>query len=218
MPKPSTMTSAAVLATLAVALLGTSASAQPPRKAPDPNADWPCVQAKVPRLTSTQIWDGPATEDVKGWFDNDEVRKLVPVLASRRVPFEDAAKSIKTFADGLPAEKRNATLTLLFAGFLANVNDDRAAVISGIERYQQRQKGRAKELEREGLEIVALKEKSKTDPKAAEALQKAEELYNWNVRIFQERNLNLPLACEIPVLIESRAFEIAREIRSHMKD
>ena len=41
--------------------------------------------------------------------------------------------------------------------------------------------------------------------------------YNWNARIFQERQQNLTMACEIPVLIEQRAYEIGRLIRGLMK-
>jgi hypothetical protein len=181
-------------------------------------SDWPCVQAKVIRLTSTQIWDGPPTEELKGWFDNEEARKLVPGLISRRVTMAEAAAAIKAYAAKFPAEKRNEALVQLFTGVLSNINDERASIISGIERFQSRQRGRAAELEREGSEIIKLKEKAAGDDKAKAELTKAQELFDWNVRIFQERNQTLPLACEIPVLIEQRAFELGREIRTHMKD
>jgi hypothetical protein len=36
------------------------------------------------------------------------------------------------------------------------------------------------------------------------------------VRVFAERQQSLPLACEVPVLIEQRLFAIAREIRERM--
>jgi hypothetical protein len=38
------------------------------------------------------------------------------------------------------------------------------------------------------------------------------------VRVFSERQQSLTLACEVPVLIEQRLFELGREIRSRMKD
>ena len=59
-----------------------------------------------------------------------------------------------------------------------------------------------------------LKERAASDEKARAELSIAEERYNWDVRVFSERQQSLPLACEVPVLIEQRLFELGREIRS----
>jgi hypothetical protein len=90
--------------------------------------------------------------------------------------------------------------------------------MSGIERFQQRQKGRAAEIERQGAVIRQLKERAASDEKARAELTVAEERYNWDVRVFSERQQSLPLACEVPVLLEQRLFELGREIRSRMSD
>ena len=113
---------------------------------------------------------------------------------------------------------RDETLKQLFAGLLATVNNERRLVISGIERFQQRQRGRAQEIERQGIEIHQLKERAATDESARAALMLAEDKYKWDVRVFTERQQSLPLACEVPVLIEQRLFALGREIRSHMRD
>ncbi len=176
-------------------------------------SDWPCVQRKVMTLTSTQIWDGPPVEELSGWESDAEIQRLIPILASRRVPEEEAAKEIKKYAESLPEAERDQKLTLLFAGLLSEINRNRTAVVNGIETFQKRQRLRATELEREGVEIAALKDKNLSE----EEMTKATELYNWNARIFQERQRNIPLACEIPVLIEQRIFALGREIRTHMK-
>jgi hypothetical protein len=63
-----------------------------------------------------------------------------------------------------------------------------------------------------------LREQAASDEKTHAELAAAEERYNWDVRVFSERQQSVPLACEIPVLIEQRLFELAREIRSHMND
>jgi hypothetical protein len=187
--------------------------------AADPaNPDWPCVQRKVRTLTSAQMWDGGAVEDLTQWRDNEEITKLVAVLASRRVPLAQAAAAISHFAGGQPQERRDDALKLLLAGLLDTINSDRAVVMSGIERFQQRQKARAAEIERQGVVLRQLKEQRASDEKARAALAAAEERYNWDVRVFSERQQSLPLACEVPVLIEQRLFELAREIRSHMND
>jgi len=182
------------------------------------SADWPCVQRKVAKLTSAQMWDGAPVDDLTKWRDNEEITKLIVVLASRRVSLEQATAAIARFAAAQPQERRNEALKLLFAGLLSTINSDRAGVMSGIERFQQRQKARAAEIERQGTAIQELKERAVNDEKAHAELAAAEDRYNWDVRVFSERQQSLPLACEVPVLIEQRLFALGREIRSRMND
>ena len=182
------------------------------------NPDWPCIQRKVATLTSVQMWDGPAVDDLSQWKDNEETRKLVAVLVSRRVLLEQAAASITQFASAQPQDKRDEALKLLFAGLLSTVNTDRATVMNGIERFQRRQKARAAEIERQDAELRKLKERAATDESARAELAAAEDRHNWDIRVFTERQQSLPLACEVPVVIEQRLFELGREIRSHMNE
>jgi len=181
-------------------------------------ADWPCVQRKVATLTSAQMWDGASVDDLTQWRDDEQITKLIAVLASRRVPLEQAAAAIAQFAAALPRETRDEALKLLFAGLLSTINSDRAVVMSGIERFQQRQRARAAEIERQGIAIRQLRARAASDEKARAEVAAAEEKYNWDVRVFSERQQSLPLACKIPVLIEQRLFELGREIRSRMSD
>jgi hypothetical protein len=201
------------IAALAVALAGSPAFA-----ADAANPDWPCVQRKIATLTAAQMWDGPPVDGLDGWGDNEAVSKLIAVLVSRRVPLDEAAAAIAAFAAAQPPDKRDDALTLLFAGLLSTTNGDRAVVISGIERFQQRQRARAAELERQGAAIRRLRERAATDEKAQAELAAAEEGYNWDARVFTERQQSLPLACEVPVLIEQRLFELGREIRARMNN
>jgi hypothetical protein len=117
-----------------------------------------------------------------------------------------------------PSDKRDDALKLLFAGLLDVINSDRAVVMSGIERFQQRQRRRAAEIERQGAVLRQLKERAASDETARAELASAEDRYNWDVRVLSERQQSLPLACEVPVLLEQRLFELGREIRSHMTD
>jgi hypothetical protein len=199
------------------AVCAAAAAAQAP-KAVDPNADWPCIQHKVLKLTAAQMWDGPPVDDLEGWRDNAEIGKLIPTLTSRRVPLEQAVAAVEAFAAAQPKEKRDEALKQLFAGLLVAVNVDRAVVMSGIERFQKRQRARAAAIERKGEAIRKLKERAAGDEKARAEIAAAEEKYNWDVRVFTDRQQTLPLACEIPVLIEQRLFAVAREIRGRMQD
>ena len=211
------MTSSRTIVGLIVA--GLMALAAPRALAADPaNPDWPCVQRKVAMLSSAQMWDGADVDDLTQWRDNEQITKLVAVLASRRVPIEQAAAAIAQFAAAQPPDQRDDALKLLFAGLLTTVNSDRAVVMSGIERFQRRQKARAAEIERQGAALRQLRERAANDDQARAELAAAQEQYNWDVRVFTERQQSLPLACEVPVLIEQRLFELGREIRARMKD
>jgi hypothetical protein len=178
--------------------------------------DWPCVQRKVEVLTSTQVWDGPPVEDVKGWNSVPEVSRLVQKLSNRRVPIEEAQAAIKAFAETLPEAKRNEQLILVFAGFFDTLNNQRKSVIHGIEKYLKAQQERSAELERQGEEIAKLEKKAASDETAAAELGAARERFDWAQRIFNERQTSIPIACEVPVSIDERIFGIARSIRALM--
>ncbi|WP_333793303.1 hypothetical protein [Hyphomicrobium sp.] len=193
---------------------GQSEAAPPPI---DMTTDWPCVQRKVPTLTAMQIWDGPPIEGLKGWFREPGMSDLIEQLSSRRLPLDKAEDAVKKFADAQPADKRDEKLTLLFAGLFDKVTGQRRTVMSGIEKYQKSQKERAQELERQSTEIAKLESKqppgiTEDTPELAEAREK----FNWAQRIFQERQSNVSLACEVPVLIEEHLYGVARAIRNNM--
>ncbi|MGH6815797.1 MAG: hypothetical protein ACREC6_08835 [Hyphomicrobiaceae bacterium] len=202
-----------VAAVLGFALGATAAFAADPA-----GPDWPCVQRKVAVLTSTQMWDGPNVDDLTGWRGDEEIKKLIPTLVSRRVPMEEAAAAIARFAASRPQDRRDDALKSLFAGLLTAIDSDRAVVMAGIERFQRRQRGRAAEIERQGTAIRQLKEKAATDEKAQAELATAQAAYDWDVRVFSERQQSLPLACDVPLQIEQRLFALGREIRSRMND
>src|SRR5712692_1898819 len=123
-----------IVGLLAASLLALGGSPARAAAAAD-NPDWPCVQRKVATLTAAQMWDGPAVDDLTQWLDNEEIGKLIAVLASRRVPLEQAAAAIAQLAAAQPLDRRDDVLKLLFAGLISAVNSDRAVVIGGIERF-----------------------------------------------------------------------------------
>ena len=137
-------------------------------------------------------------------------------MTSRRVPLPDAEVAVKKFADGVPAAERDAKLTLLFAGLFETSNAQRKTVIGGLEKYLKAQRDRGKIVEQKGVELDELRQKSGTDEAAEMAVAKAEEAFNWETRIFQERQQNIPVACEIPVIIEQRLYDLVKVIRSAM--
>src|SRR4051794_34436251 len=60
--------------------------------------DWPCAQAKVPEISLAAVWSGPPLDDAtREWKTNEKVGALVPRLAARRTPIEQAEKTIAEF-------------------------------------------------------------------------------------------------------------------------
>lgn len=192
-------------------------AAAPAISADKTHPDWPCVQKKIDTLSVGQTWDGPAVEtDKVPWADDDAIKELLQTLTSRRVPLPDAEAAIKKFADAQPSADRDAKLTLLFAGLFEQSNGQRKTVINGLEKYLIAQRERSKTVEQKGIELDELKQKSGTDEAAEMEVAKAQEAYDWETRIFQERQQNIPVACEIPIIIEQRLFDLAKVIRSFM--
>ena len=67
--------------------------------------DWPCAQPKVPEISLAAVWAGPPLDDAaEKWKGDAKVSALVPQLAARRTPLEEAEKTITEFLAGSPAE------------------------------------------------------------------------------------------------------------------
>jgi hypothetical protein len=203
---------AAALAAVGGLVLATAAVA-----AVDPkNPDWPCVQKKVENLSVMAIWDGPPLDDHKDWFRAEKIPALVTKLASRRVPMEKATAAIDAFAASIPESERDAQLSKLFYGLFDTVNNQRRGIINGIEKYQRSQKARAEELEKQGVDIAKLRGDLVVDDTSTVPESEEEQKLYWAGRIFQERQANIPIACELPAVLEERLFELSRHIRSKM--
>lgn len=213
----------AALGTAFVMLAPLTWSALSPAFAEEPDKnEWPCVYRKVPMLSAASIWDGPEIKDTTSWRDDEKIRTLSQYLISRRIKEDDAEAAIKKYAESIPADQRDAKLTELFSAVLTRTNENRKVVMSGIERFHKRQLERAKEIEAEGLQMPPENEMGVTDDAGGPAgeiskLSSKEEKYKWEIRTFQEKQANIPIACEIPQLIDERAGALARAIRAQMK-
>lgn len=179
--------------------------------------EWPCVQRKVDNLSVGQVWDGPSIDGLEGWWQDSKVNALINLLATRRLPQETIDKALKEFADAEPADKRDERLTYVFAGFFDKMNGERRTVMRGIERYQKALEERAQDIERQGVEIAELEKKAAEDEKAAAELEGAQQKYEWASRIFHEKQSNMPIACEVPVIIDQHVYTIGKAVRALMK-
>lgn len=199
---------------LAIALAATGlglflgeASAQP--KPADP--DWPCVQQLLPEIAGGMIWSGPALDDLPPPEDQRSLNGLAKELAARRVPIEEAKRQIESFSKPLHANDRADALAALFKTTLDIINGDRAEIINGIKKFSKGQRKLADSINAKNLEIEAM---DRDDILARDAAMAERD---WDVRIFEDRRRSLVYLCEQPVLLEQRAFALARSIASHIE-
>jgi hypothetical protein len=187
--------------------LAAVASAATGQQVDDP--DWPCIQRKVPTLSLGQIWNGPVPPE--GWRPDDATQELARRLAPRRVPLEQVEAAAIDFAEGLAGEERGTGLAELLTAVLRQINAERGEVIAGIARYAHRQTDFSGEIEAMQGELVRL-QTAPDDQKDWDRIEELEDSLAWETRIFKERALSLTYVCETPVLLEQRAFAIARTL------
>jgi hypothetical protein len=204
--------------TSALLLLAMLAAAVPlaaplPALAADPRfPDWPCVQIKVPEISVAAVWAGPPIEDVgTKWQEDPSVAELVPRLAARRTPLEEAEKRIADFlVDPATREQRGK---LLFAGLFATLARERAEVMDGIERFSRKQKGVVDKIRTKTAELHRLQdahaEESKIDDLANQL--------DWDIRVYEDEKKTVSYVCEVPQLIERRLFALSRMIQQALE-
>ena len=175
-----------------------------------PEGDWPCIQPRVVTLGVAQMWSGPPLDQAFArWRDDAEVAGLVRSLVPRRVTMDEAAAAIDRFAAAAGPQKTEK-LTLLFAGLFEIINADRQRLVGGIERYARRQRALSEDI---GETARTLSDASIP----ASQKEAIEERLRWDRRIYDERNQSLIYVCETPVILEQRAFGLAREIARHLE-
>jgi hypothetical protein len=176
--------------------------------------DWPCVQAKVPEISLAAVWAGPPLDDATDKWKNDaKVSALVPKLAARRTPLEEAKKAVTEFLSGSAAEKTE-TGKLLFAGLFETLNAQRNSVLNGLERVTRKQREAADKIRSDTLALQALQDASPPDQ------PKIDDLSNqliWETRIFEDRRRVIGFVCEVPTAIDQRLFALGRAIQQEME-
>src|ERR1700733_3636097 len=186
-----------------------------PAVAADPRyPDWPCAQAKVPEISLAAVWDGPALDDAAAkWKDDAKVSALVPRLAARRTPLDQAEKMVTELLQETAPEK-SETGKLLFAGLFDTLNAQRSSVMNGLERVTRKQREAAEKIRDDTLALQVLQDAATPDQ------AKVEELGNqlvWQTRIFEDRRRVIKFVCEVPTAIDQRLFALGRVIRQEME-
>jgi hypothetical protein len=172
--------------------------------------DWPCVQRLVPEIAGGMIWPGPPLDEAGGGRD-EALEALAGELAARRVPIEEAERQVEAFAAPLADADKAPRLTRLFEATLDIINHDRASIITGIRKFSRGQAALADRImaRNRDLEAIDRSEILQRDALSAER--------DWDIRIFEDRRQSLSYLCEQPVLLEQRAFALARMIAGHLE-
>lgn len=194
---------------LVVMLLAVLYSGRASLAAEDP--DWPCIQRLVPEIAAGMIWAGPPLDSVDDGVDDRAIEELAAELAARRVPLDDATARIEAFANALSDAERNARLTRLFARTLAIINRDRSSIIQGIRKYARGQRALAEKITAQNERLGELETTQVLERDALIAER------DWDLRIYDDRQRALTYLCEQPVLLEQRAFALARAIAGHLQ-
>jgi hypothetical protein len=176
--------------------------------------DWPCAQAKVPEISLAAVWNGPALDDATSkWKESAKISALVPRLAARRTPLDEAEKMIAEFLSYSPAQK-SETGRLLFAGLFDTLNAQRSSVMGGLERVTRKQREAADRIRTDTLALQALQGAPSPDQ------AKIDELGNqlvWETRIFEDRRRVMKFVCEVPTAIDQRLFALGRVIQQEIE-
>ncbi|MDI4664597.1 hypothetical protein K9U40_09705 [Xanthobacter autotrophicus] len=200
------------LALLAAGVLLAAPVAAPAQPKADP--DWPCIQRKTPEIDLAQVWNGPDPASAGRWTDDQEAAAVAQKIASRRTPMDEVDVVLQLFAREAGPDASTRLLRVM-AGAYEIINTERSRVMHGIERYARGQQRLADRIREEGDKLSQARTSSgSTDTAETKAL---DEQLTWDARIFDERARSLTYVCEMPVLLEQRAYEIGERIAARMK-
>lgn len=180
------------------------AFAKPPAPA---TTNWPCVQRRVDEITAGQIWSGPALPDPASVSPSDEMTRLIDQVAARRTPLPEAEKAVQDYLAATPEPERQTRAASFVAVLLDRFNAERTQIMSGIERYGAKQKSLAANLREQAKAFSTQQDNPTANPTV---LDDARQQLLWDTRVFNERRQSLTYVCEVPTLIEQRAFALGR--------
>lgn len=178
--------------------------------------EWPCVQRLVPELTAPQLWSGPSLDEIDGlWQADPDIAPLVLELID--ITDDDAVVQdrLDEFVAKVPDDQRAERLPMLFLAVLETVNGERQDMINVIMRYAERQRQLAERIAEDNARLQGVRLDQAPEQQDQE-MQAVRQRRDWDLRIFDDRFSMLTLICEQPVLLEQRAFALARSIQGNL--
>jgi hypothetical protein len=191
-----------------------SLAGEPAAQQQDP--DWPCIQRKVPHLSVAQLWSGPPVPEDADWRQDAEIARLAALLAARRTELDEARPLVVSVAPA-DGQSRDQRLLALFAGVFETIDRERARIIAAIGRYADSQRRLAEQIDaRDSTLREAEAAAEPDDHDAQDRIERMQDELAWAIRIYQDRQRSLGFVCESPVILEQRAFAVARMIEAEL--
>ena len=154
-----------------------------------------------------------ACEEALARIDGDEGPSLTGLLHETRGGLARVAGDeprlgevdtlLDEFTEKLDPAEKSKRLTRVFAGVFEIINGERSTVMNGITRYAQGQRRLAERIRDEADKVSELKDSPDSDPTkvASKEVADLESQFNWDRRIFDERNQSVSYVCEVPTLL-----------------
>lgn len=176
------------------------------------DADWPCAQRLVPRLTAAAYWPGPAPP--AGKDPDPSIGGLVAAVTSRDIAPEDGEAKLAAYADNLPASVRPQRLAGTFGALVDATNAEREAIISRLEALARRQRELGDIVAKATDELRAIP----PDATGSDADRRAEivQRRNFLIRSVEETQRTMRYACEVPGQLEARLGRYARLLQAKL--
>jgi hypothetical protein len=178
-------------------------------------ANWPCEQAYVPEVPAAVVWAGPSIEGLNPkWQQDQSIESMVRQLVSEEYDLDKADGHIAEFVEQQQAGLKDQNLTLLFAGVISQMNEQRQKALSGIIRYAGGQAIRANQLSEELDEMIRLQDDASAE--AQQRLQIMQKEMEIKQRMFDERESFIQHLCTRPRLVEEKLGVLARTIAYYL--
>ncbi|MGH7079362.1 MAG: hypothetical protein ACREFU_14865 [Acetobacteraceae bacterium] len=199
---------------LAAAVLVLAAASQAPAapaNAPPLDPNWPCQQIKIEHMSLATFWGGPPLgKFLTDWENHPEAAELAHRLAERRVPIDAANAEIAAFAKAAGKHSQPQLLALM-GGLFALLDQERLAVVEGLDRFGARQISYAAQIRGEITGLHDAEDAARPDQGEIKTL--ANKVY-WDTQVFSDRRQMISYACFVPDAIEHRLYQLAGTISS----
>jgi hypothetical protein len=199
-----------VLPALFAASIAVAHAAPPGARDPD----WPCQQIKVPQLSLASMWSGPPADRQQiDWRQDQQVVDLAHELAQRRIPIDQAKDRISAFAQQAGEQRQPRLLALLVALFSV-LDEERGAVMAGLDRFGVRQKELAAAIRDDNDKLRTLQ----ANPSADQGdINRMVQQVTWDAEVFRDRRQALSYACDVPGKIEQRLYALSQAIQQDLQ-
>jgi hypothetical protein len=176
------------------------------------DADWPCAQRLVPKLSAATLWAGPLPG--AGEHADPSITEVVASVISRDAEVEQGEVQLAAYAESVPAPDRPERLGSVFAALLEATNQKRSAVIARIEALARRQRELGNIVAKVTEELRAIP----PDAAGADAARRAEivERRTLLIRSVDETQRTMRYACEVPTQLDARLGRYARLLQSKL--